>query len=851
MGATTIFKITMTRAAFTVSRAAEFFSEKELQMQMGASRYYWLPMLLKELIDNALDACEGADTFAEINVTVTDEFVQVQDNGPGIPPSTVTNSLDYLTRTSSNNLYVSPSRGQLGNALKCLYAAGFVAHGTGLVEITAKGIHHQITVGFDAIHQCPTLDHQQEPTPGTNGTVVKIAWPQAASELGRSVFTSADGIAYRFGLFNPNVRITVNGDRFMAAPQSDRDWRFTKWKPSARSPVSWYYRSQFQNLLCAHLAANPQMYARDFIKQFAGMSASYAQTGVLDELTLQRTTIADAFTVDGEVNSERVKELHDMIAVYSGEQIKAKRLGVIGRDLTNRLRMLGDVREDSAAYAKEVIEDHCRPFVVEGWFIAHTKADEWRRLLIGINNSPVRVEPSDLIGDHLSIEMVEESDPVTVVLHFCCPGFNYVDRGKSRIDFSDEQKAAIIKVIAAICKSWRKIKQRMHRSERATERELEKLSKKATVSVKEAAWAVMADAYQKASGEKRYPANARQVMYAARGRIQDLTGKPLSDQYFTQTLLPDFQAENRELTADWDVVYDNRGNLIEPHTRRNVPIGTVAVRNYIDSWTPSQIGKVAATVPINISTSGPAGRYSAAVFIEKEGFTALFEKAQTAALYDVAIFSTKGMSTTAARLLVDKLSAEGVPIFLLHDFDAAGMTIARTIQADGRRYQFDSEPNVIDLGLRLEQSLEMSLESEEFIWPARQKQDPRENLRGCGATDEELEFLVEGQRGGRWYGQRVELNAMTAPQFVEFVHGQLEANGVEKVVPDEQTLERAYQHVKKRNALMQKVEELLLQAETESEVFTTPDDLADQVRERIDGTTESWEGAIREIAEED
>lgn len=840
----------MTRTAFTVSRAAEFFSEKELQMQMGASRYYWLPMLLKELIDNALDACEGADTFAEINVTVTDEFVQVQDSGPGIPASTVTNSLDYLTRTSSNNLYVSPSRGQLGNALKCLYAAGFIAHGTGMVEITAKEIHHRITVGFDSINQCPTLDHQQEPAPGSTGTIVKIAWPQAASELGESVFTSAIGIAFRFGLFNPNVQITVNGG-CMATPQSARDWRFTKWKPSARSPVSWYYRSQFQNLLCAHLAMDPQMFVRDFIKQFAGMSATYAQSSVLDELGLQRTTIADAFTVNGEVNSERVEALHNLICAYGGEQIKAKRLGVIGRDLTSRLRMLGDVREDSAAYAKEVIEDYCRPFVVEGWFVAHASADESRCLLLGINNSPVRVEPSDLIGEHLSLEMVEESDPVTVVLHFCCPGFNYVDRGKSRIDFSDEQQAAIIKVIKSISQRWRKIKQRMHRSERATERELEKLSKKATVSVKEAAWAVMADAYQKASGEGKYPANARQVMYAARGRIQDLTGKPLSDQYFTQTLLPDFQSENRELTADWDVVYDNRGNLIEPHTSRIIPIGTVAVRNYIDSWTPSHIGRVAPTVPINIHTSGPAGRYSAAVFIEKEGFTALFEKAQTAALYDVAIFSTKGMSTTAARLLVDKLSAEGVPIFLLHDFDAAGMTIARTIQADGRRYQFASEPNVIDLGLRLEQALEMELESEEFVWPARQKQDPRENLRSCGATDEELEFLVKGQRGGRWYGQRVELNAMTAPQFVEFIHGQLEAHGVEKVVPDEQTLKSAYQHIKQRNDLMHKVKELLLQAETESEIFTTPDDLAYQVRDRIDGTTDSWESAIQEIAEED
>ena len=838
----------MTRTAFSVSRAAEFFSEKELQMQMGAGRDSWLTMLLKELVDNALDACEAQGVTPTIGITVTDDHIQVQDNGPGVPAATVAASLDYLTRTSSNNLYVSPSRGQLGNALKCLYAAGFVAHGTGLVEIIAKGIHHRITVGFDAIHQCPTLDHQQEPAPGSAGTAVKIAWPQAASELGESVFTSADGLAFRFGLFNPHALITVNGDR-MVAPLTDRDWRFSKWKPSSRSPVSWYNRHQFQNLLCAHLATNPRMYVRDFIKQFAGMSASYAQSAVLDELSLQRTAITDAFTVDGEVHSVRIEALHDLIGAYSGEQIKAKRLGAIGRGLTDRLVMLGEIREDSAAYAKEVIEDHCRPFVVEGWFVAHANPDDRRCLLLGINNSPVTVPPSSLITNHLFTQLVEESDPVTIVLHFCCPGFNYVDRGKSRIDFSEEQEDAIIKVIEAISKRWRQIKGRMRRDERASERELEKLAKQSKVSVKEAAWAVMEQAYMKASGNGAYPANARQVMYAARGPIQEMTGKPLTDQYFTQTLLPDFQIENQELTDRWDVVYDDRGNLIEPHTGRRVPIGTLSIRNYVNSWTPPRIGRAEASVPVMISTSGPAGRYSAAVFIEKEGFTALFEKAQTAALYDVAIFSTKGMSTTASRQLVDRLSADGIPIFLLHDFDAAGMTIARTIQSDGRRYKFSHTPQVIDLGLRLEHVEEMALESEEFIWPARQNQDPRENLRDCSATDDELEFLVEGQRGGRWYGRRVELNAMTAPQFVEFVHGQLEAHGVEKVVPDDETLAAAFQHVRQQSALMEKVRELLQQAETESEIFTTPDDLADQVRDLINGTADCWVDAIKEIAE--
>jgi hypothetical protein len=845
----------MTRTTFTVSRAAEFFSEKELQMQMGAGRNTWLPMLLKELVDNALDACEGAGIPPEVNITAAADSIAVADNGPGIPASTVAASLDYLSRTSSNNLYVSPTRGQLGNALKCLYAAGYVAHGQGLVEITAQGIRHRIAVGFDAIHQQPTLEHHQQPAGATTGTVVKAAWPGAAGELDSEVFTSASGVAFRFGLFNPHVSIHVEspgdqGRRPLALPCSDRDLGFKKWKPNASVPAAWFTTRQFRNLLCAHLASEPGMYVRDFIRQFAGLSSTQVQAAVLGSLELQRSTIADAFTSGGEVLDEAVEGLHDAITANSGRPIKASRLGLIGRGLHERLEQLGAVRDGSTTYARELIEDPHRPFVVEGWFAARADASARRTLLVGINNSPVSEVPSDWILLDLEGELVESADPVVVVLHLSCPGFEYVDRGKTRIDFSDKQQLAISKVIESICKPWRKVKARMRRDEQATERELEKLYKKAHVSAKGAAWAVMEQAYLKASGNGEYPANARQVMYAARGQIQELTGKPLTDQYFTQTLLPDFQAENRELTADWDVVYDNRGNLIEPHTGRVVPIGTVAVRNYINGWRSPHVGEVQAAVPISISTGGPSGRYSAAIFIEKEGFSALFAKAQTAALFDVAIFSTKGMSTTAARLLVDKLSAEGVPIFLLHDFDAAGMTIARTIQADGRRYQFANEPKVIDLGLRLEQAQAMELESEEFCFDKRQNRDPRDNLVGCGATDEELAFLVQGQRGGGWYGRRVELNAMTAPQFVEFVHGQLEAHGVEKVVPDEQTLAAAYQHVRQRDELMRKVQELLQQADTAAEVFTTPDDLEDQVRELISGTTDSWEDAIKRLARE-
>ena len=44
---------------------------------------------------------------------------------------------------------------------------------------------------------------------------------------------------------------------------------------------------------------------------------------------------------------------------------------------------------------------------------------------------------------------------------------------------------------------------------------------------------------KRASANNTLPANARQIMYAARKYIQERTGKQLNDTYFTQTLLPD------------------------------------------------------------------------------------------------------------------------------------------------------------------------------------------------------------------------------------------------------------------------------------------------------------------------
>jgi DNA topoisomerase VI subunit A len=53
---------------------------------------------------------------------------------------------------------------------------------------------------------------------------------------------------------------------------------------------------------------------------------------------------------------------------------------------------------------------------------------------------------------------------------------------------------------------------------------------------------------------------------------------------------------------------------------------------------------------------------------------------------DIAIMSTKGMSTTAARLLLDRLARRIDKVLVAHDFDVSGFSIFGTLGTDGRRY---------------------------------------------------------------------------------------------------------------------------------------------------------------------
>jgi hypothetical protein len=381
--------------------------------------------------------------------------------------------------------------------------------------------------------------------------------------------------------------------------------------------------------------------------------------------------------------------------------------------------------------------------------------------------------------------------------------------------------ADIIGAIRQGTKKWTKTVKQEERSPASRSYRYARMTRERGISIKEAAAQVMEAAYLKASGNGTLPANARQIMYAARDHIQTATGKPLNDDYFTQTILPDYL---NETGVDWDVVYDARGHFNEPHAGESFGIGTLEVRRYLAELHDPELVD-AAFAQAKVKTSGPSGNFGAVLFIEKEGFDPLLKAARIAERFDLAIMSTKGMSVTAARTLADEMCHDhDIPLLTLRDFDKSGFSIAGTLQRDTRRYEFQHVIEVINLGLSLADVEAMGLESEHQYHPKTSKAALIANLRENGATEAEIAFMFRDFDTTR-STRRVELNAMTSPQFIAFVERKLKEHGIKKIVPDKDELTDAYRLFARSKA----VEEII-----ERELDENDDDAAVKVPRDID-----------------
>jgi hypothetical protein len=398
--------------------------------------------------------------------------------------------------------------------------------------------------------------------------------------------------------------------------------------------------------------------------------------------------------------------------------------------------------------------------------------------------------------------------------------------------------------IISVTSEWKKAKRTADKQDRISSSAIRRMQqyRPARITIRDVAFDVMEDAYNKASSNGKYFANARQIMYAARPEILSRTGEPeLNSAYFTQTLLKDYLEINN---PSWRVVWDSRGHFSEPHTNMRIGLGGMEVSNYQDKWRSHINITELPGVSRKISTTGPDNRFKNVLFIEKEGFYEILLDAKIPERYSMGLMSTKGIPVGAACELINSFTNKGVKVFVLHDFDLAGFKIFRTLRK-GTRLSVGSD--VIDLGFRMADIAD--LDSEEVTY--KQSADPRYYLRRCGVTEEEADFLVRGRSCGHYFGERVELNSMTSEQLINWIDKKFAEHGVRKYIPDNiDTIIRAYQRAK----FLQRVEEEIekIAKEIELEDIDDPGHLYQEIVQEIkknEGDVRSWDQVVWDLAE--
>ena len=152
---------------------------------------------------------------------------------------------------------------------------------------------------------------------------------------------------------------------------------------------------------------------------------------------------------------------------------------------------------------------------------------------------------------------------------------------------------------------------------------------------------------------------------------------------------------------------------------------------------------------------------------------------------------------------------------------------------DTRRYQFSRDFEVIDLGFRLEDVGVLEREGRGEL------KISDEYLEKAGAKPEEIKFLQTS---------RVELNAMTSMQFIEFIERKLKKHKIGKIIPRADLLRQTFSRYAVSHAVKTAFIKSRPAIEAKAKVAKIPRNLKQQVEEALKQHDEMpWHQAVRSL----
>lgn len=444
-----------------------------------------------------------------------------------------------------------------------------------------------------------------------------------------------------------------------------------------------------------------------------------------------------------QINSLTHDESDDLLELMreTAKAVKPARLGLVGK--TEGLP--SNYAKTSGTFS--LVSDHGInrpqaeiPFVVEAW----VELSEESSILGHVNRTPIcydfnathNKKTVDLWGCGLNREFPVGQKPMLIWFNVITPFIEITSNSKEP-DFTLMRDQIYDVIQKAINRAKRN----------APEHAIDGETNSKTKSAKEVVLSNMKYAIEKASGGGEYRFAQRQLYYVIRPFVKEATGKELRYKNF-ETIITDYEAENGDIKG---IYRDPRGIVHIPHLNQDIPLGTLSVEEY----------------------KRPEWVFNKILFIEKEGFFEALKGVKWPERNDCALMTSKGQPTRAARDLLDLLSKEGeeITIFAIHDADCAGSIIYQTLQ-EGTRARPGLKVEVINLGLEAWEAIELMLEVEDTEY-----------------TDRKAVAEYVPKEWHDWLQKhRIELNAFTTKQFIDWLDAKMALHGARKLIPPDEVL---------------------------------------------------------------
>ncbi len=452
---------------FSFNREFDFVRLDGLRRATGRPPHEWDIYIIKELLDNALDADDVLwqhDHTQYPIVRISIEYTPIPkmkaqqleisvSNRALFPVELIEDIFNTMCYTSRKSFIKGLTRGALGNALKTLLGIPYALRNKVAddwqptlkpMSIRCGTMEYRPQYHINELKQQVSVECESRERKAVNGTVISIGVDNFQQEQPRTL-EDLKTLAQQYHLCNPHASFAWSvklGDNLWTRKyQPDQHWAR---KFQGIAPIHWYSQTAFQDVLGAlYRRQNGDLedgqIALERVYESFTPSENIAEIARACDFEKNSLTSAD---IEGTVGNKLYRVLLDHSPYFEPSQLGCIGSKHIRASITSTFDLDGEL-----CYHCIASKDPDMPFVLEA-AAAHVKAGK-RQIWTAMNFSPTYDDPfrcRKLIAPVLSGESVfglrglldaygvSEETPLLIFLHLICPNIKHHEFSKTEID---------------------------------------------------------------------------------------------------------------------------------------------------------------------------------------------------------------------------------------------------------------------------------------------------------------------------------------------------------------------------------------------------------------------------------